>query len=162
MTKKRITLELTPEEFEAFDNVVKHYNLGSIIEEQKPQWPSDGDEYYSVGRHGDIYLDVWGDDEFDAALKAQGRIFRTKQEAEDFSERERIMQELRECDGVVEYEHGTPQYTIERYLGDFGVVCMEATCYPNLVWFKTREYARNAIYKLGDTKLRKLFRVEGE
>ena len=44
----------------------------AVKEEQKPQWPSDGD----------IYLDVWGDDEFDAALKAQGNIFRTQKEAE--------------------------------------------------------------------------------
>jgi hypothetical protein len=152
-TTKKYTVELTEEQLK---------KLG--IEVEKPQWPSEGEETWVLYTDGDIKSSFYTEEyKFDLKVKSQGNIFRTKAEAEQESERRTIMQELRECDGVVEFNRMEKVWQISCNLNGIAFYPDWSNVTKRLgdVYFDSKGSAKAAIQKLGDTKLRKLFRVEG-
>lgn len=152
MTK--YTVELTEEQMR---------KLGLPVEDKT--WPQLGDDYYYINECGLVYFELWEDLISERQAKTQGNIFRTKEEAEQESERRAIMQELRECDGVcdvaVNKEQAYQSYIFfDCIYNRFDTATKIYNLAMGCVYFKNTDSADNAITKLGDTKLRKLFGLE--
>ena len=53
--------------------------------------PTMYEDYYSVSIGGDLVKVIWQNDNNDSSFYAQGRVFKTEEEADFFSEQERIL-----------------------------------------------------------------------
>lgn len=127
----------------------------------KREWPQEGDDYYCLASDGYIEVESWYGGEVNRYHYDVGNCFRTKEEAERYSEHLKVCAELRRmADGSVKDEEWhVPHYDS---FNDHVFVYMHDVYSETPYIFASDESAQKAIDTIGEERLKKYwFRVEG-
>jgi hypothetical protein len=130
-------------------------DLKAEIAKPDGEWPQDGDVYFLVNGRGGVATYEWCYDTIDRGASCQGRIFRTKAEAELFSRQERVMAKLRGmAKGFVPDWGFSSYYACTIYFNHntkrWNTIRADACERPGAVYFASEADAHTAIDALGD------------
>ena len=131
-----------------------------MIEEDKTSF-SDGDQFYSISFDGKVNDDYWSDHQVDRGRLSIGNAFKTEEEAKFAVEKLKVIHELESLGRP--YRLGAENYFITLYRDvaiTIGADYSYQSCYFNC-YFDTDEEAQQAIYKIGEDRIKKyLFGTE--
>lgn len=156
----KVTYYLEEKQKKAIDALI---NKEGIIDEDKQQWPSDGDKYYCLDDDGIIFSSIWNSicdvvSCVDIGRHEIGNIFKTKEEAEFAYERLKVLNQLKSLsDDDQEWDAANRHYQIVYNMFDdeFNIWAYYRTKVPHDYWFKSKESAEAAIKIIGEDKLKK-------
>lgn len=141
--------------------------MKSLKEPVKPgRWkPKNGETYYFIRPYGAIGSFRYSEDSSDSDWLSIGNCFQTMQDAERAVEYLKIRAELLDAGGIERTgwdNHSDYCYTI-RCLGGRVANTLGIPCTANVMAFKSKYDADNAINKVGEERLLKYwFRIENE
>lgn len=135
---------------------------GSIVKD-KPQWPSQGDNYYYIDNDGEILKGRWviingTPSRLDAHRHDIGNIFKTEEEAEFEKERLKIYNKLKSLSNDDQEWNGDNEHyhiVYDPVNNTFDVQVRYCIKEVNGYWFKSKESAEAAIKVIGEDKLKK-------
>lgn len=139
-------------------------------EAENDVWPKDGDEYYLIGSCGEIVSYPFSSkNSVDAMRIAIGNYYKTKEEAEQVVEKMKVMTELKrladkswkEAGAEIDWsDDKTPKYFVRYKMGDDNVLVDNNYSIKNIndIYFHSEEKAKEAIDKIGEERLKSVFK----
>ena len=139
-------------------------NQKGVIINDKPQWPSKGDEYYFISEMGGIKQDNWTTyidgtpSTVDTSRHNIGNIFKTREEAEFEIERLKVLNQLKSLSDDDQKWNNVNLHsyiTYNLHFEMFDILSFSSTKLPYNVPFKSTASARAAIKTIGEDRLKK-------
>ena len=139
-------------------------------EAENDVWPKEGDEYWYISSLGSCAVDTFSkSSNVDAMRIAIGNCYKTKEEAEQVVEKMKVMAELKRLADKSWKEAGVEidwsEDSIIKYFVRFGMECdifLVDNNYTikniNDFYFHSKEKAKEAIDKIGEERLKSVFK----
>lgn len=133
-------------------------------------WPKEGDDYWYSSSLGDCAVDTFSkSSNVDAMRIAIGNCYKTKEEAEQAVEKMKVMAELKrladkswkEAGAEIDWSDDmTPKYFVRCNMEDDNVLVDDNYSVKNIndIYFHSEEKAREAIDKIGEERLKYVFK----
>lgn len=162
MNEIKLNLEnLSQEEREQLMKLVEKANKPKY-----EQWiPKDKEYYYYLGVDGSVNGAYWHDNSNIARFGVKyGNFFKTKEEAERFAEKRRIEVELQNIANELNNgwkpnweDPNEAKYSIVKGASGNILIDYDYNLTRSTIYFKTREFAKQAIEHIGEERLKKYF-----